>query len=102
MPVHEPRVTLQGLQVLHAFIEAGGKELSGADVVRLTGLLSGTLYPILIRFKHAGWLSDRWEDNDPIELGRPKKRFYRLTGAGQLAYRRNLPSGIGGELSWAR
>ena len=73
--LNEPRVSAKGLKVLHAFVEAGNRELSGADIAERTGILSGTLYPILIRFKSAGWLKDHWEDDDPVELGRPKRRI---------------------------
>lgn len=98
----EPRVSAKGLKVLHTFFDAGNRELSGAEIAERTGILSGTLYPILIRFKSAGWLKDRWEDDDPVELGRPKRRYYRLTAAGQAAYRENAP-GIApnGGLAWA-
>lgn len=99
---NEPRVSAKGLKVLHAFIEAGARELSGADIAERTGILSGTLYPILIRFKSAGWLQDRWEDHEPVELGRPKRRYYKLTATGQAAYRKNLPSASPtGGLAWA-
>jgi PadR family transcriptional regulator, regulatory protein PadR len=98
----EPRVSAKGLKVLHTFIEAGNRELSGADIAERTGILSGTLYPILIRFKSAGWLKDRWEDDEPVELGRPKRRYYKLTAVGQAAYRRNLPSAAPkGAVAWA-
>ena len=98
----EPRVSAKGLQVLHAFIEVGARELSGADIAERTRIMSGTLYPILLRFKSAGWLNDRWEDDEPAELGRPKRRYYKMTAAGKAAYRRNLPSAspMGG-LAWA-
>jgi DNA-binding PadR family transcriptional regulator len=98
-----PRVSAQGLKVLHAFVQAGATELSGAEIYEKTGILSGTLYPILIRYRGVGWLEDRWEDNEPIELGRPKRRYYRLTAEGQRAYQRNLPDpAMGGILAWAR
>lgn len=98
----EPRVSAKGLKVLHAFVEAGNSELSGADIAERTRILSGTLYPILLRFKSAGWLRDRWEDDDPIELGRPKRRYYKLTAEGQAAYRRNLPDAVPqGGVAWA-
>ncbi|WP_371933001.1 PadR family transcriptional regulator [Bradyrhizobium sp. CCGUVB23] len=98
----QPRVSAKGLKVLHAFVDAGNRELSGADIAERTAILSGTLYPILIRFKSAGWLKDRWEDDEPVELGRPKRRYYRLTAAGQAAYRQNLPTAVPkGGLAWA-
>ena len=99
----EPRVSAKGLKVLNAFVEAGNRELSGAEIFERTRILSGTLYPILIRFKTAGWLVDRWEDNQPVELGRPKRRYYKLTAVGQRAYFRNLPDAPPiGDLGWAR
>nr|WP_157872567.1 helix-turn-helix transcriptional regulator [Bradyrhizobium sp. ORS 278] len=88
--------------MLNAFIEAGHVELSGADISERTGMLSGTLYPILIRFREAGWLKDRWEDDSPIELGRPKKRFYRLTPSGQRAFERGQEKAMSGAIAWAR
>jgi PadR family transcriptional regulator PadR len=99
---NEPRVSAKGLKVLHTFVEAGNRELSGADIAERIGILSGTLYPILIRFRSAGWLKDRWEDDEPAELSRPKRRYYKLTAAGQAAYRKNLPSAAPkGGLAWA-
>ena len=43
---------------------------------------SGTLYPILLRFERAGLLESRWETEQPEELGRPRRRFYRMTSVG--------------------
>jgi PadR family transcriptional regulator PadR len=95
----EPRLTPQNIRVLHAFVEARGKELSGTEIHVRTGMLSGTLYPIFIRFRQAGWLSDRWEDGKPTELGRPNRRYYRLTASGQRAYRRNIANSSSGEFA---
>jgi DNA-binding PadR family transcriptional regulator len=57
-------------------------ETSGAEIGRATDLASGTLYPILFRLEEAGWLVSRWEAGDPSELGRPRRRLYRVTGIG--------------------
>ena len=46
---------------------------------------SGTLYPILMKFERAGWLTAGKEDIDPKTEGRPARRFYRITGSGALA-----------------
>ena len=77
----DPRLSLQSLQVLRAFVDAG-EPLSGSDVRKFVKLQSGTLYPILLRFEEAGWLKSYWESVDPSTAGRPRKRFYELTGAG--------------------
>jgi PadR family transcriptional regulator len=84
-PAREPRLTLQGLKILDAFLLDPQTPLSGADVQRRTRLLSGTIYPILMRFEQVGWLSSEWEEIDPSEAGRPRCRFYRITAEGQRA-----------------
>jgi DNA-binding MarR family transcriptional regulator len=76
------RISLQTLQVLEAFLENPADELAGADLHRRSGLASGTLYPILLRLKSAGWFVSRWEAVDPTHAGRPRRRLYRLTPSG--------------------
>jgi DNA-binding PadR family transcriptional regulator len=34
----------------------------GFDVIAVTGLASGTVYPALRRLEEAGWLESRWEE----------------------------------------
>lgn len=98
----EPRVTFQGLKVLHCFVQGMAREYSGAEIARQTKLLSGSLYPILIRFEEAGWLTSRWEKEEPTALGRPRRRLYRISGAGVKAYQRHVAEISDGGLSWAR
>jgi PadR family transcriptional regulator len=43
---------------------------------------SGTVHPILGRLDGLGCLLSRWEDHDPHEQGRPRRRYYRLTTDG--------------------
>jgi PadR family transcriptional regulator PadR len=80
------RLSHQGLRVLRAFLDAFNEdvraELAGADIMRAARLSSGTLYPILLRFEKAGLFESRWEEDTPATLGRPRRRFYRLTHAG--------------------
>jgi DNA-binding PadR family transcriptional regulator len=80
------RLSHQSLRVLRAFLDAlGGNvraELAGADIMRAAKLSSGTIYPILLRFEKAGLLVSRWEADAPEVLGRPRRRFYRMTPAG--------------------
>jgi len=78
------RMSLQTLQVLEAFLENPAEQLAGADVHKRTGIASGTLYPILLRLEGAGWLVSRWESIDPSAAGRPRRRLYRITAAGQV------------------
>ncbi len=86
----EPRMTGPTIKVVSALLETFGGELSGASIGVQGKLPSGTLYPILARLERVGWLVSRWEDGDPRDLGRPRKRFYRLTGIGSTKARAAL------------
>lgn len=79
------RLSHSGLLILKACFDLANQRSYGYELMQLTGLASGTLYPILIRFEDAGWLSSSWEVADPREKGRPRRRLYRITGAGQSA-----------------
>jgi DNA-binding PadR family transcriptional regulator len=58
----------------------------GFDVIDATGLPSGTVYPILHRFEHAGLVRARWEAVQRArDEQRPPRRYYELTGAGAEA-----------------
>jgi PadR family transcriptional regulator, regulatory protein PadR len=77
------RISLQTLRVLGVFLDNPVESLAGADVQKRSGLATGTLYPILLRLESAGWFVSRWENVDPSAVGRPRKRFYRLTASGR-------------------
>ena len=52
----------------------------GYDLLKRTGINSGTLYPLLIRFRDQGLLEAEWQ---PAEVeGRPPRHAYRLTASG--------------------
>lgn len=48
----------------------------------LTGLPSGTVFPILARLEGLGWLESGWEHLAPSVAGGSRRRYYRLTRAG--------------------
>ncbi|WP_350174599.1 MarR family transcriptional regulator [Erythrobacter sp.] len=75
-----PRLTPQTVRVLAGIFDNPGS--SGAEICKLTSLPSGTVYPILARLEGAGWLRSNWENIDPSEAGRPRRRFYSLTAEG--------------------
>lgn len=77
------RMSLQTLRVLETFLEKPTEQLAGAQVNQRCGIASGTLYPILLRLESAGWLVSQWETINPSVEGRPRRRLYRLTSAGQ-------------------
>jgi PadR family transcriptional regulator, regulatory protein PadR len=78
----DPRLSHQTLRVLRLFMDHPKESFSGADIWRHTGLLSGTLYPILSRLEGVKWLESRWEEIDPSRAGRPRRRLYNITGQG--------------------
>jgi len=69
--------------ILHA-VAAGHRY--GFDIMDATGLASGTVYPALRRLEEARVLRGRWED-EPVASrgGRPQRRIYELTRAGEHA-----------------
>jgi PadR family transcriptional regulator PadR len=82
---NQPRLTAQTLKVLSSLMSPEHDEMSGAVIARTTGLATGTLYPILHRLEEANWVKSEWEAEDPHDLGRPRRRFYRITGIGMKA-----------------
>ena len=53
----------------------------GYDLMKETGLLSGTLYPLLMRMTDQGLVEAEWRD--PVQRGRPPRHAYRLTAKGR-------------------
>ena len=76
------RLTIPVAKVLSALLAEPEAPRYGLDLMRLTGLPSGTLYPVLHRLQAAGWLTADWEAVDPVAAGRPARRYHRLTGEG--------------------
>jgi PadR family transcriptional regulator PadR len=81
-PQDSPRLSFQGLLVLRTFMENPRKELCGAELMKVTRMSSGTLYPILLRFERHGFLNSQWEEEEPSDLQRPRRRLYRITQTG--------------------
>ena len=75
-------MTLQTQLVLRALLEHPTREFYGLEICAAAGLASGTIHPILARLEGLGWLQSRWEEVDPAEQGRPRRRYYRLSPDG--------------------
>jgi PadR family transcriptional regulator PadR len=66
--------------VLHAV--ARGYEY-GFDIIDVTGLPSGTVYPALSRLERDGYLRSGWEEVARARAEkRPPRRYYRVTARG--------------------
>jgi PadR family transcriptional regulator, regulatory protein PadR len=97
-------------QVLEALLRVWDDDptvaLYGLEITARTGLLPGTTYPILQRLLDHGWLTDEWEDLDPHEAARPRRRYYRFTEDGAAQARKALQEvsarSEARRLAWAR
>jgi DNA-binding PadR family transcriptional regulator len=58
----------------------------GLDIMRETGMPSGTVYPTLTRAEASGLVRSRWESTAHAATeGRPRRRYYELTASGKAA-----------------
>jgi PadR family transcriptional regulator PadR len=89
------RLSPQTLLVLDAFLEQAEDWKYGYDLSRVTGLKSGTLYPILMRLAGHRLLETQWEASDP---GKPPRHMYRFTPEGLRLARANAVSQAGARL----
>jgi DNA-binding PadR family transcriptional regulator len=55
----------------------------GFDVMDVTGLPSGTVYPAMRKLERIGFVRSRWEqDKKAFREQRPARRYYELTASG--------------------
>jgi DNA-binding PadR family transcriptional regulator len=76
--------------VLKVFLEDPDQPRYGFELMKITGLASGSLYPMLARLEAAGWLTRGREGIDPRAAGRPPRTNYMITGAAASAARIQL------------
>ena len=56
----------------------------GFEIMEVTGLASGTVYPVLRRLEGERAVSSTWEEEDEARsAGRPRRRVYQLTPHGE-------------------
>jgi len=67
--------------LLAALLDARDRWSYGYELASLTGVKSGTLYPLLIRLETQGYLEAEWQQ--PVASDRPPRHAYRLTAQGQ-------------------
>lgn len=76
-----PALSYASLFVLQALDR--GHEF-GFDIMDVTKLPSGTVYPALRRLEALGYVTSKWEsDVAARKAGRPRRRMYQLTRAGK-------------------
>ncbi|MGH7502056.1 MAG: PadR family transcriptional regulator [Longimicrobiales bacterium] len=82
------RITFPTATVLTALACGHGY---GFEIIDVTGLRAGTVYPILRRLEEDRLVKSSWERVARARLeGRPPRRNYRLTNAGEQAVREVL------------
>jgi len=75
------RITHATALILQA-IATGNRH--GFQIMDVTGLPSGTVYPVLRRLEREAAVESEWEDADAArDAGRRQRRVYRLTDSGQ-------------------
>ena len=97
----QPRVRLTGptLAVLGRLMDAPAEApLWGLAICQEADLGPGTVYPILDRLEEAGWVESSWEEPQPA--GRPRRRFYTITGAGRAGVAEALAAKAARRSSW--
>ena len=58
--------------------------LYGFDIIDITGLPGGTVYPALRRLEEAGFLTSQWEHPKISQAEpRPARKYYELTRTGK-------------------
>src|SRR5208282_6078604 len=90
------RLSPQTMLVLEAFLGRAEEWKYGYDLSRITGLKSGTLYPILMRLAGHKLLETEWEA--ATEPGKPPRHMYRFTPEGLRFARANASAGASGSL----
>jgi len=84
------RPSKQMLILLEALSANAQQWRHGYDLMKETGLLSGTLYPLLMRMTDQGLVEAEWRE--PEQLGRPARHAYRLTATGVAFARTAAPA----------
>src|SRR5258708_2150348 len=76
-------LTYSSVVILRA---VGNGYLYGFDIIDITGVAGGTVYPALRRLEATGFLTSKWEKQSIAQAEpRPQRKYYELTRAGHDA-----------------
>jgi PadR family transcriptional regulator PadR len=79
------RLTTPLLKLLNVLLVDPTSKYWGFEIMKGTGLASGTVYPLLARLEGMRWLESGWDDEQNVSG--PRRRYYRLTGEGVASAR---------------
>ena len=83
----EPKLSIAALKVLKTLLERES-ELYQAELAEKTAVSQASVSRVLSNLTEYGWVEGRDESVDASAVGRPARRYYRLTDAGK-AYTRD-------------
>lgn len=78
--IRNRRPSKQMLALLAALADGVQQWRHGYDLMKETGIFSGTLYPLLMRMTEQGLVEAEWRET--VQPGRPARHVYRLTAEG--------------------
>ncbi|MEV0163393.1 PadR family transcriptional regulator [Nonomuraea fuscirosea] len=83
MGARQPKLTRTLLDVVEVLLK-DDDQLYGLKIAQATGLMTGTVYPILARLVQARWVTAEWETADSAagDTG-ARRKFYKLTPDGR-------------------
>jgi PadR family transcriptional regulator, regulatory protein PadR len=88
-PVRVTSPLLDVLEVLLQAFDSHADDLHGWAIMKATKRSGPTVYGVLDRLEGVGWISGRWEDENP-EPGKPRRRLYSITPTGVIGAREIL------------
>jgi DNA-binding PadR family transcriptional regulator len=74
---------LDVLEVLLQAFDSHASDLHGWAIMKATKRSGPTVYGVLDRLEDTGWISGRWEKENP-EPGKPRRRLYSITPTGVI------------------
>lgn len=102
-------MTRRTCQVLRLVLADPDVEFTALQVCDAIGARSGTLYPLLARLEKQGWIVSRWEEREPDDLHRVRRRYHSIAPdrgaeARALVASRGtrLRTGLDGVEAWTR
>ena len=90
LPIMGGQLSNQMLRLASAMLDDPAVPRYGLELSKSAGLKTGTIYPALARMERSGWVESHWEAERAKDLGRPRRRLYQLTGAGEVALRQAI------------
>jgi DNA-binding PadR family transcriptional regulator len=88
-PIRVTNPLLDVLEILLQAFDSHSGDLHGWAIMKATKRAGPTVYGVLDRLEDSGWISGRWEEENP-EPGKPRRRLYSLTPTGTTGARELL------------